>query len=152
VQREGPERVDPVHDLLISSAILLCDRADTANVTWRNKEKTPLATRGNAQEERAATVAELRNAVDTIVSAVETILSGVNLRLNRVETRWDERFTELRESVLAMRERAAADRDHYDDMFNAVHRRFDRVEVRLDEIDRRRPRIGFGGGEAGKPT
>ncbi len=91
-------------------------------------------------------MAELRN-------AVETILSGVDLRLNRVQTRWDERFTELRESVLAMRERAADDRGHYDDMFNAVHRRFDRVEVRLDEIDRRRPRIGFGGGgEADKRT
>ena len=70
-------------------------------------------------------MAELRN-------AVETILSGV------------------RESVLAMRERAADDRGHYDDMFSAVHRRFDRVEARLDEIDRRRPTIGFGGGpEAG---
>lgn len=69
-------------------------------------------------------MAELRN-------AVETILSGV------------------RESVLAMRERAADDRDHYDDMFSAVHRRFDRVEARLDEIDRRRPTIGFGGREAG---
>ena len=57
-------------------------------------------------------MAELRN-------AVETILSG------------------MRESVLAMRERAADDRDHYDDMFSAVHRRFDRVEARLDEIDRR---------------
>ncbi|MDE2664268.1 MAG: hypothetical protein OXI39_14875 [Gemmatimonadota bacterium] len=87
-----------------------------------------MTTRGNAQEDRAATVAELRN-------AVETILSGV------------------RESVLAMRERAADDRDHYDDMFGAVHRRFDRVEIRLDEIDRRRPTIGFGGGgEAGQPT
>lgn len=107
---------------------------------------TPLTTRGNAQEDRAATVAELRN-------AVETILSGVDLRLNRVQTHWEERFTELRESVLAMRERAADDRGHYDDMFSAVHRRFDRVELRLDEIDRQRPRIGFGGsGEAGKPT
>lgn len=103
-----------------------------------------MATQGNKQEERAATVADLRN-------AVETILKGMDLRLDRVQARWDERFTELRESVLAMRERAADDRGHYDDMFNGVHRRFDRVEVRLDEIDRRRPRIGFGG-EAGQPT
>ncbi len=39
-------------------------------------------------------------------------------------------------------ERQGRDRGHYDDMFSAVHRRFDRVEVRLDEIDRRRPGIG----------
>ena len=105
---------------------------------------TPLATRGSKKEEEATTVAELRN-------AVETILRGMDLRFNRVQARWDERFTELRESLLAMRERAAEDRGHYDDMFNAVHRRFDRVEVRLDEIDHLRPRIGFGG-EAGQPT
>ncbi|MXX69182.1 MAG: hypothetical protein F4Y74_09510 [Gemmatimonadales bacterium] len=103
-----------------------------------------MTTQRNRQDERAATLAELQN-------AVETILRGMDLRLNRVQARWDERFTELRESVLAMRERAAEDRGHYDDMFNAVHRRFDRVEVRLDEIDRRRPRIGFGG-EAGRPA
>ena len=101
---------------------------------------------GDKLEGRAATVAELRN-------AVETILDGVDLRLSRIQTRWDERFTELRESVLAMRERAADDRGHYDDMFNAVHRRFDRVEIRLDEIDRQRPAIGFDrGGEASQPT
>lgn len=103
-----------------------------------------MAIRGSKKEEAAATVAELRH-------AVETILRGMDLRFNRVQARWDERFTESRESVLAMRERAADDRGHYDDMFDAVHRRFDRVEVRLDEIDRRRPRIGFGG-EAGQPT
>lgn len=105
-----------------------------------------MAPGGNKAERRTATVAELRN-------AVETILNGVDLRLNRVQARWDGRFTELRESVLALRERAADDRGHYDDMFNAVHRRFDRVEVRLDEIDRRPPQIGFGGGtEASQPT
>lgn len=105
-----------------------------------------MTTHGEELQERAATVAELRH-------AVETILDGVDLRLSRIQTRWDERFTELRESVLAMRERASDDRGHYDDMFNAVHRRFDRVEIRLDEIDRRRPTIGFErGGEANQPT
>lgn len=51
-----------------------------------------------------------------------------------------------------MCERAADDRGHYDDMFTALHRRFDRVETRLDEIDRRRSTIGFGrGGEPSQP-
>ncbi len=91
--------------------------------------------------------------VDTRLDGLDTRLDGLDAEFNGVQTRWDVRFTELRELIVAMRERAADDRAHYDDMFSAVHRRFDRVEIRLDEIDRQRPAIGFDrGSEASQPT
>ena len=132
-------------DLILTAVGVKFDAVDT--------RLDGLDTRLDGLDTRLDVVDTRLDGLDTRLDAVDTRLDGLDAEFNAVQTRWDVRFTELRELIVAMRERAADDRAHYDDMFSAVHRRFDRVEIRLDEIDRQRPAIGFDrGSEASQPT